>query len=51
MKANIATALDGSLPQVLLAEAEGQQTAGASEDAMEGGMAFLQKRKAKFKGR
>ncbi len=50
MKANIATALDGTLPQVLLAEAEGQRVAGASQDAMEGGMAFLQKRKAEFKG-
>jgi len=50
MKANIQTALDGTLPQVLLAEAEGQRTAGASADAMEGGMAFLQKRKPAFKG-
>lgn len=50
MKANIATALDGTLPQVLLAEAEGQRTAGASADAIEGGLAFLQKRKAQFKG-
>ncbi len=50
MKANIATALDGTLPQVLLAEAEGQRTAGATKDAMEGGMAFLQKRKPTFKG-
>lgn len=50
MKANIATALDGTLPQVLLAEAEGQRIAGASADAMEGGMAFLQKRKPAFKG-
>lgn len=50
MKANIQTALDGTLPQVLLAEAEGQRTAGASADAMEGGMAFLQKRPAAFKG-
>lgn len=50
MKANIATALDGTLPQVLLAEAEGQRTAGASADAMEGGMAFLEKRKPAFKG-
>ena len=50
MKANIAAALDGSLQQVLLAEAEGQRLAGASHDAMEGGMAFLQKRKAEFKG-
>ena len=51
MKANIQTALDGTLSQVLLAEAEGQRVAGASEDAMEGGMAFLQKRKAEFKGK
>lgn len=51
MKANIQIALDGSFPQVLLAEAEGQRIAGASADAMEGGMAFLQKRKAEFKGR
>ena len=51
MKGNIATALDGNLPQVLLAEAEGQRIAGASADAAEGGMAFLQKRKAEFKGK
>lgn len=51
MKKNIALALDGALPEVLVAEAEGQRIAGASEDAMEGGMAFLQKRKAEFKGR
>jgi 2-(1,2-epoxy-1,2-dihydrophenyl)acetyl-CoA isomerase len=51
MKRNIATALDGSLTEVLLAEAEGQRIAGASADAMEGGMAFLQKRKAEFKGK
>jgi len=50
MKRNIATALDGDLTQVLLAEAEGQRTAGASKDATEGGMAFLQKRKPEFKG-
>lgn len=50
MKQNIALAMDGSLQQVLLAEAEGQRRAGASADAMEGGMAFLQKRKPDFKG-
>ncbi|MEW4448209.1 enoyl-CoA hydratase-related protein [Qipengyuania sp. JC766] len=51
IKANIATALDGALPEVMLAEAEGQRVAAASEDAMEGGMAFLQKRQPQFKGR
>jgi 2-(1,2-epoxy-1,2-dihydrophenyl)acetyl-CoA isomerase len=51
MKANIQTALDGTLPQVFLAEAEGQRVAGSSEDAREGAIAFLQKRKAEFKGR
>lgn len=50
MKKNIATALDGKLTEVLLAEAEGQRLAGASKDAMEGGMAFLQKRKPEFTG-
>lgn len=50
MKRNIATALDGSITEVLLAEAEGQRLAGASKDAIEGGMAFLEKRKPAFKG-
>ena len=50
MKRNIATALDGSLQQVLIAEAEGQRLAGATADAKEGGKAFLEKRKAVFKG-
>jgi 2-(1,2-epoxy-1,2-dihydrophenyl)acetyl-CoA isomerase len=50
MKRNIATALDQNLQMVLLAEAEGQRIAGATKDAIEGGMAFLQKRKAEFKG-
>ncbi|MEL6239601.1 MAG: enoyl-CoA hydratase-related protein [Pseudomonadota bacterium] len=50
MKRNITTALDGDFNKVLLSEAEGQKTASASADAMEGGIAFLQKRKAEFKG-
>ncbi len=50
MKWNIATALDQNLQMVLLAEAEGQRIAGATKDAMEGGMSFLQKRKPEFKG-
>ena len=51
MKSNIQTALDGTLPQVLLAEAEGQRVAGASADAMEGGLSFMQKRKPVFQGK
>ena len=51
MKRNIATALDGTINDVFLAEAEGQRLAGASADAMEGGVAFLQKRRAQFQGR
>jgi 2-(1,2-epoxy-1,2-dihydrophenyl)acetyl-CoA isomerase len=51
MKRNIAIALDGDLNHTFLVEAEGQRIAGASQDAMEGGMAFLQKRKAEFSGR
>ena len=50
MKRNLATALDTNLQLVLLAEAEAQRLAGATADAMEGGMAFLEKRKAQFKG-
>ena len=50
MKKNIATAMDGNITEVFLAEAEGQRLAGASADAMEGDMAFLQKRKPAFKG-
>jgi len=51
IKRNIATAIDQNLQMVLLAEAEAQRIAGASNDAREGGMAFLQKRKPEFKGR
>ncbi len=51
MKKNINTAMDGALQEVFIAEAEGQRLVGESDDAKEGGMAFLQKRKAEFKGR
>ena len=51
MKSNLALALDGTVQQVFVTEAEGQRLAGASDDAKEGGMAFLQKRKAEFKGK
>lgn len=51
MRRNILTALEHGLADTMQAEAEGQRLAGSSEDAVEGGMAFLQKRKAEFKGR
>ncbi|MBX9897212.1 MAG: enoyl-CoA hydratase/isomerase family protein [Qipengyuania sp.] len=51
MKRNISTALDGTINDVFLAEAEGQRAAGASADAMEGGMAFLAKRRPAFTGK
>ncbi len=51
MRKNILVAMENSYSEQLLAEAEGQRIAGSSEDAMEGGMAFLQKRKPDFKGR
>lgn len=51
MKENLNLALDGTIQQVVVREAETQRVAGASDDAKEGGMAFLQKRKAEFKGK
>lgn len=51
MRKNILTALENSYAEALLAEAEGQRIAGSSEDAREGIIAFLQKRKAEFKGK
>lgn len=51
MKENINLAMDGTVQQVLVQEAEGQRLAGASADAKEGGMAFLEKRKAQFTGK
>ena len=51
MRKTILTALEHGLADTLQAEAEGQRIAGNSADAVEGGMAFLQKRKAEFKGR
>jgi 2-(1,2-epoxy-1,2-dihydrophenyl)acetyl-CoA isomerase len=50
MRRNILTALESGLADTMQAEAEGQRIAGNSQDAVEGGMAFLQKRKAEFKG-
>ena len=50
MRRTILTALDGSFEQTLRAEAEGQQIAGGTQDAREGGLSFLEKRKPVFKG-
>lgn len=50
MRQNIAAALDADYATALLREAEGQKVAGDSNDAREGAIAFLQKRKAEFKG-
>jgi 2-(1,2-epoxy-1,2-dihydrophenyl)acetyl-CoA isomerase len=51
MRQNIATALEMDYAGALLREAEGQRIAGASADAMEGGLSFLQKRKPVFAGK
>jgi 2-(1,2-epoxy-1,2-dihydrophenyl)acetyl-CoA isomerase len=51
MRQNIATALEMDYASALLREAEGQRIAGASADAMEGGLSFLQKRKPVFTGK
>ena len=50
MRQNLAAALDADYATALVREAEGQQVAGDSADAREGAIAFLQKRKAEFKG-
>lgn len=51
MRQNIAAALEADYASALVREAEGQRVAGATTDAMEGGLSFLQKRKAAFQGR
>lgn len=51
MRKNILTALENSFAEQLIAEAEGQRLAGGTEDAAEGGTAFLQKRKPMFQGK
>jgi len=50
MRKNLAEALECDYATALLREAEGQRIAGDSNDAREGAMSFLQKRKAEFKG-
>lgn len=51
MRANIWRGLDQDFSTALHNEAVAQRAAGDSADALEGGMAFLQKRKASFQGR
>jgi 2-(1,2-epoxy-1,2-dihydrophenyl)acetyl-CoA isomerase len=51
MRKNILVAMENSYSEQLLAEAEGQRIAGGTADAMEGGLAFMQKRKAEFQGK
>ena len=50
MRKNILVAMENSYSEQLLAEAEGQRIAGGTADAVEGGTAFLQKRKPAFQG-
>ena len=50
MKQAIRRGLEADFATTLQYEAEAQRVAGNSSDAMEGGMAFLQKRKPEFKG-
>jgi 2-(1,2-epoxy-1,2-dihydrophenyl)acetyl-CoA isomerase len=51
MRKNILTAMENSYAEQLLAEAEGQRIAAGTADAAEGGVAFMEKRKAEFKGK
>ncbi len=51
MRQNLAKALEADYASALLIEAEGQWKAGDSEDAAEGGKAFLEKRKPAFTGK
>ncbi len=50
MRENIVRALQTDYPAALHQEAVGQRRAGDSKDALEGGMAFMQKRKPEFRG-
>lgn len=50
IRQNILAALEHDYGHTMLKEAQGQRIAGSSADAVEGAMAFLQKRKAAFKG-
>lgn len=50
MKRTIRQGLQSDFNTTLMMEANGQRVAGDSKDSVEGVMAFLQKRKAEFKG-
>lgn len=50
MRRNLAAALDSTYAEAMAREATGQMIAGDSADALEGGIAFLEKRKPSFKG-
>jgi 2-(1,2-epoxy-1,2-dihydrophenyl)acetyl-CoA isomerase len=50
MRSQLHAALDSGYEASMLREAENQRTVRGTADSMEGGMAFLQKRKAEFKG-
>ncbi|MES2337605.1 MAG: enoyl-CoA hydratase-related protein [Pseudomonadota bacterium] len=51
MRRGMAYALESTLPQAMQREAEDQRTARGTADSLEGGMAFLGKRKPVFHGR
>lgn len=51
MRENIFRALEGSYSTALHQEAVGQRRAGDTADAIEGGVAFMQKRKPEFRGK
>lgn len=51
MRRQLHAALDGSYVDAMAREADNQRAARATADSMEGGIAFLQKRKPEFKGR
>lgn len=51
MRRGLARALDSSYPEAMMREAEDQRSARRSPDSVEGGTAFLQKRKPVFTGR
>ena len=51
IRQNLSAALDSNLSAALFREAEGQRIAGDSQDAREGGAAFMKKAKPNFTGR